>query len=89
LYVKFKIIDMKTNGNDPGNPIPMDRALSFTDNPEYGLGLTKREHFAMTQMAALAGRGEYGYSDAEGDAEEAVRRADALIKALGKEAPSE
>lgn len=76
---------MKTNGNDPGNPIPMDKALSFTDNPEYGLGLTKRERFAMAAMTGYMAHEFTGHQDPHGVAEYAVNCADALIKALNKE----
>lgn len=74
---------MKTQPNDPTSP-----CVTLNEKEDEIIrnsGLTKREIFAMTQMAALASRGEYGHSDAYGDADEAVRRADALIKALNKE----
>lgn len=74
---------MKTEPNEPATGY----AMTTHDGSSHLIetGLTKREHMAIEFCKALLGRGEYGASDAEGNALMAIQQADELIKQLNQE----
>ncbi len=89
---------MKTNPNDPANPVTADIIdyENLTDQIGSGRvniqGLTKREQFAMAAMQGLC-VGKISKDIMSGQcldiANEAVEIADCLIASLNKEVPSE
>ena len=77
---------MKTNGNDPANPV-LTQSASMQN--ETSLGLTKREQFAMAAMQGMYNNGVMtisGSIDRSPDGIDimAVQAADELINALNK-----
>lgn len=86
---------MKTNGNDPANPIKDVGFDAEKGNISFGVnsydfkvnlaGLTKREYFAAMAMQGLISNCYYGHPMTnEVHAKEAVLLADKLIEALNK-----
>lgn len=79
--------NMKITGSEPAGACNIEvngkNCLGSTIKESKVMpGLTIRQYFAMSQMQALA---TSVCSDAEGDASEAVKRADALIAELNKD----
>ena len=75
------------NSDMPANPVRGADNVPFNMSrgmpPFAATGLTKREHFAaMAMQGLLVNMGRNGYSDAKSVSGEALKQADALLKAL-------
>lgn len=70
---------------DPNAPATGYAAFSPSCGEIVSVGLTKREYFAAKAMQALAANPETDFAEFSEVASDAVRMADALIKALNQE----
>lgn len=80
---------MKTNGDEPANPIYLESGLKYNSHIESGL--TKREYFAaMAMQGLIISQGEKNIVnnwgvDGERISENAVHIANELLKQLDKD----